>query len=75
MNTTAAVDQNDHVAAASYMMKHAGTIALPVLDGQHSNQQIGCITETDIADAMARGMDPDETRIRELIVPGHRRSA
>jgi predicted transcriptional regulator len=69
------VDQYDHVAAASYLMRHTGTTALPVLDGQHSDQPMGCITETDIAEAMAHGTDPDETRIRELIVPSHRRSA
>ena len=77
--TTAAaattVDQYDHMAAASYLMKHTGATALPVQDSQHSNQQIGCITETDIAEAMAHGKDPNETRIRELILPGHRRSA
>ena len=78
MTTAAAattVDQYDHVAAASYLMKHAGVTALPVEDGQHSDQPIGCITETDIAEAMAHGKDPDETRIRDLIVPSHGRSA
>ena len=29
-----AVNQNDHVAAAAYLMKHAGATALVVLDGQ-----------------------------------------
>ena len=77
--TTAAVsttvDQYDHVAAATYLMKHAGTTALAVLDGQGSNQPIGSITQADIAEAMAHGMDPEEARIWELIVPSHRRSA
>ena len=50
-----AVGQYDHAAAAIYLMKHVGTTALAVLDGQQSNQPIGCITETDIAAAMARG--------------------
>ena len=72
---TTTVDQYDHAAAATYLMKHAGTTALAVLDGQQSNQPIGCITETDIAEAMAHGKDPDETRIRDLIVPSHGRSA
>jgi len=73
--TTAAVsttvDQYDHVAAATYLMKHSGTSALAVLDGQRSNQPIGCITETDIAAAMAQGQDLNETRIRDLIARGH----
>jgi len=70
MTTSAAtttVGQYDHVAAARYLMKHAGTTALAVLDGQQSNQPIGCITETDIAEATAHGMDLNETRIRDLI--------
>ena len=69
------IDQYDHVAAASYLMKHTGTTALPVLDGQHSDQPIGCITQADITRAMAHGMDPDEIRIRDLIAPSHGRSA
>ena len=77
--TTAAaattVDQYDHVAAASYLMKHARATALPVLDSQHADQPIGCITQADIAEAMAHGKDPEDTRIRDLIVPSHGRSA
>ena len=78
MTTAAAsttVDQLDHAAAATYLMKHAGTTALAVLDGQRSDQPIGCITETDIAEATAHGKDLDETRVRDLIVPRHGRSA
>ena len=70
MTTVAAsttVDQYDHVAAASYLMKHAGTTALAVLDGQLPGHPIGCITQTDIAAAMAQGKDPNQTRIRDLI--------
>jgi hypothetical protein len=58
-----AVDQYDHAAAATYLMKHAGTTALAVLDGQRSDRPIGCITETDIAggDGTRQGpeRDPD----------------
>ena len=78
MTTAAAsttVDQYDHAAAATYLMKHAGTTALTVLDGQRSNQPIGCITETDIAAAMAHGNDMNETRIRDLIAHSHAPSA
>jgi predicted transcriptional regulator len=68
---TTTVGQYDHVAAATYLMKHAGTTALTVLDGQQSNQPMGRITETDIAAAMAQGTDLNETRIRDLIAPRH----
>ncbi|HUK69128.1 MAG TPA: CBS domain-containing protein [Streptosporangiaceae bacterium] len=73
--TTTTIDQYDHVAAAEYLMKHAGTTALAVLDGQRSDQPIGCITETDIAEAIAGGHDPNQTRVRDLIVTSHGRSA
>jgi CBS domain-containing protein len=74
MTTIAAsttVDQYDHVAAATYLMTHAGTTALAVLDGERSDQPIGCITETDIAVAIAQGKDLNETRIRDLIARAH----
>jgi hypothetical protein len=46
-----------------------------VLDGQHSDRPIGCITETDIAEAMAGGQDPNLTWVRDLIVPRQGRAA
>ena len=49
------------------LRKHVGTAELAVLDGQLSNQPIGCITETDIAVAVAEGKDLNEIRIRDLI--------
>jgi len=44
------VGQHDHVAAAAYLMKRAGTTALLVLDAQTS-QPAGIITEADITRA------------------------
>ncbi len=60
------VNQNDHVAAAAYLMKHAGTTALMVLDTQ-ADQPAGIITEADIAHAVADGKDVNSTRIYELM--------
>ena len=60
------VNQNDHVAAAAYLMKHAGTTALMVLD-THADQPAGIITEADIAHAVADGKDVNSTRIYELM--------
>ena len=68
---TTTVGQYDHVAAATYRMKHAGTTALTVLDGQQSNEPIGCVTETDVAAALTQGKDLNETRIRDLIAHSH----
>ena len=48
------VNQHDHVAAAAYLMKHAGTTALIVADAQ-TGQPAGIITEADVAHAIADG--------------------
>jgi CBS domain-containing protein len=61
------VDQNDHVAAAAYLMKHAGATALVVLDGQETNQPLGIITEADIVHTVADGKNVNDVRIRDLM--------
>jgi signal-transduction protein with cAMP-binding, CBS, and nucleotidyltransferase domain len=60
------VDQNDHIAAAAYLMMHAGAAALMVLDAQ-TGQQAGIVTQTDIAHAVADGKDVNSTRINALM--------
>jgi CBS domain-containing protein len=60
------VEQNDHVAAAAYLMKHAGATAVTVLDPRTS-QPVGIVTEADIAHAVADGKDVNSTRIYELM--------
>ena len=49
------VSQHDHMAAAAYLMRHAGTAALMVVDA-HAGQPVGIITEADVAHAIADGM-------------------
>jgi CBS domain-containing protein len=61
------VDQTDHVAAAAYLMRHAGRTSLVVVDGQESNRPIGLITEADIVHTVADGKDVNEVRIRDLM--------
>jgi len=61
------LDQNDHAAAAAYLMKHAGATALVVLDGQKTNRPIGIITEADIVHAVADGKDVNDVRIHDLM--------
>jgi predicted transcriptional regulator len=61
----ARVQQNDHLAAAAYLMKHAGVSALPIVDGE-KNEPVGTITETDIARALAEGKDLNSVRIYQL---------
>src|SRR5262249_26819586 len=60
------VDVNDHVAAAAYLMRHAGATALVVLDGETS-RPIGIITEADIVHTVADGKDVNEVRIHDLM--------
>src|SRR5215510_10181328 len=64
------VDQNDHVAAAAYLMRHAGATALVVLDGQETNRPLGIITEADIVHTVADGKDVNEVRIRDVMTMG-----
>jgi CBS domain-containing protein len=60
------VEQQGHVAAAAYLMKHAGATALMVLDAQN-DQPVGIITEADIAHAVADGRDMNSARVYELM--------
>ena len=60
------VDQNDHVAAAAYLMKRADATALIVTQAQ-TGQPIGIITEADISHAVADGKNPNHIRILELM--------
>ena len=60
------VEQADHIAAAAYLMKRAGTTALMVLDTR-TGQPGGIITESDIAHAVADGKDVNSTRINALM--------
>ena len=56
------VNQHDHVAAAAYLMKHAGTTALMVVDAW-AGQPAGIITASDIAHAIADGKDVNDVRV------------
>ena len=53
------VNRHDHAAAAAYLMKHAATTALMVVDAQ-TGQPAGIITEADIARAIADGKDVND---------------
>ena len=60
------VNQNDHVAAAAYLMKRADATALIVTQGQ-SAQPVGIITEADISHAVADGKNQNDVRIYQLM--------
>jgi CBS domain-containing protein len=61
-----AVDQNDHVAAAAYLMKRANASALIVMQAQ-TGQPVGIITDADVSRAVADGKNPNDVRIYELM--------
>jgi CBS domain-containing protein len=60
------IDQNDHVAAAAYMMKRADATALIVTQA-HTGQPLGIITEADISHTVADGKNPNDVRIYQLM--------
>jgi CBS domain-containing protein len=60
------VEQGAHVAAAAYLMKHAGATALMILNG-HTDEPVGIITEADVARAVADGKDVNSVRIHDLM--------
>ena len=53
------VAPHDHVAAAAYLMNHAGTTALMVVDAR-AGQPAGIITAADVAHAIADGKDVND---------------
>ena len=61
-----AVEQNDHAAAAAYLMKRAGATALIVTEA-HTAEPAGIITEADISHAVAHGKNPNDVRIYQLM--------
>jgi CBS domain-containing protein len=60
------VRKDDHVAAAAYLLKHAGATALVIVD-EWTDQPLGIITEADIAHAVADGKDLSSVRIHDLM--------
>jgi CBS domain-containing protein len=60
------VDQNDHVAAAAYLMKHTRETALMVVDIR-TDQAVGIITEGDVAGAVADGQDVNDVRVHAVM--------
>jgi len=60
------VERYDHVAAAAYLMKHAGASVLMVLDAA-AGRLIGIVTEADVARAVADGNDINNVRIHDVM--------
>ncbi len=61
------VEASAHLAAAAYLMSHAGETALVVIDEEQARQPIGLVTDADISLAVADGKDVNVVRIRDLM--------
>jgi len=61
------VKPDDHVAAAAYLMHHAGATAVVVVGDEQARRPLGLITEADIVRAVAEGKDVNDVRIRDLM--------
>jgi CBS domain-containing protein len=57
------------VAAAAYLMEHAGATALVIVDPR-TGRPAGIITETDITHAVADGKNLNDVRIHDLMTAG-----
>ncbi len=61
------VEPDAHLAAAAYLMRHAHTTSLVVVDDDQAKRPIGLITESDVVHAVADGQDVNDARIRDLM--------
>ena len=64
--TKAAVTDSadDTIAEACEKMRHAQTSSILIMDGE---RLVGIVTERDVVKAVARGLDPKETRVKDLM--------
>ena len=63
---TKTVAEGDHVAAATYLMRHASATSLVVTDVQ-AGKPVAIITAADITRAVSEGKDPNEIHIHDLL--------
>ncbi|MGY1836374.1 cyclic nucleotide-binding/CBS domain-containing protein [Blastococcus sp. SYSU DS0510] len=63
------VESTAHLAGAAYLMKRARDSALVVLSDPESRHPVALVCDADIAQAVADGRNPEETRITDLHRP------
>jgi CBS domain-containing protein len=61
------VEREAHLAAVAYLMRRAGQTALVVVDETERRTPLAVITDTDVAQAIADGRDPNKVRVSELV--------
>jgi CBS domain-containing protein len=62
------VERSAHVAAASYLMRHSNQSAIVVVDDLTSMRPIAVITERDVVQAVADGVDTNDVLVSDLTV-------
>jgi predicted transcriptional regulator len=60
------IEAGAHLAAAAFLMRHAHKSSLVVV-ADNTREPIAMITEADLANAVARGQDTENTRIHEVV--------
>ncbi len=60
------IEAGAHLAAAAFLMRHAHISSLVVV-ADNTREPIAMIAEADVANAVARGQDTENTRIHEVI--------
>lgn len=63
---TATIEPAAHLAAAAYLIKHLRTSVLVVTTGD-DHGHVAMISDEDIAHAITRGLDPERTRVRQVV--------
>jgi CBS domain-containing protein len=63
---TTTVEPDSHVASAAYLMKRSHDSALVVTDDLAGRLPIAVITDADVSQAVADGLDLNEIRINQL---------
>ncbi|MCW2669905.1 MAG: hypothetical protein JWO27_1802 [Frankiales bacterium] len=61
------VERDAHLAAVAYLMRRAGETALIVVNDTEQRTPLAVITDTDIAQAIADGRNPNEVRVSDLV--------
>lgn len=61
------VERDAHIAAVAYLVRRAGETALVVVNDSEHRSPLAVITDTDVAQVIADGLDPNEVRVSDLV--------
>jgi uncharacterized protein (DUF427 family)/CBS domain-containing protein len=61
------VERDAHLAAVAYLMRRAGETSLVVVNDTEQRTPLAVVTDTDVAQAIADGHDPNELRLSDLV--------